>query len=120
MRGPERSPARIGHNDGLAGSSLAAIEKVAREYPGMAGCDAVGPFPINPDGVQVLSLASCQAPRRIASSRAIRSSVDGWVENRRMRVWPENGLMMNKCAVAGFTSCIEIYLDTATCCPTAQ
>ena len=60
MRRPERGPAWIGHHDGLAGSSLAAIEKVAGENPGMAGCDAPGSFPINPDGVQVLSLVGLE------------------------------------------------------------
>jgi hypothetical protein len=56
MRRPERGPGWIGYHHGLACSSLAAIEKVAGENPGMAGCDATGAFPINPDGVQVLSL----------------------------------------------------------------
>ena len=35
----------------------------------------------------------------------MRSSVDGWVENNRMRLCPVRGLTMKRCAVAGF-ACI--------------
>ena len=37
-------------------------------------------------------------------SRAMRSSVEGCVENSRIMLSPLKGLMMNRCAVAGFTS----------------
>ncbi len=40
----------------------------------------------------------------------MRSAVAGWVENRRIRLAPVNGLMMNRCAVEGVASigsCLE-------------
>jgi hypothetical protein len=37
----------------------------------------------------------------IASSRRIRSSIGGWVENRRLNPPPLSGLTMKRCAVAG-------------------
>jgi hypothetical protein len=52
MRRAERGPARIHHHNGFAAYRLSAIQDVAGENPGMSGCDAVGPFSINPDGVQ--------------------------------------------------------------------
>ncbi len=57
MRGPERRVSTwIGHHHGLTPGSLSAIQNVAGENPGMAGCDPVRPFSVNPDVMQVLSL----------------------------------------------------------------
>jgi hypothetical protein len=41
---------------------------------------------------------------RIASSRAILSSIGGWVLKSLSRPPPESGLTMNMCDVAGFAS----------------
>lgn len=45
-----------------------------------------------------------KAQRASASSRAMRFSVEGWVEKSRISAWPLNGWMMNMCAVAGEAS----------------
>ena len=57
MRGPQGRPAGIHHHDGFATASLAPIQDVAGEDPGVAGRDAIGPFPVNPNSVQVFSLS---------------------------------------------------------------
>lgn len=44
------------YDNGLAGRRLAAIQYVTGENPRVPGRDAVGPFAVNPDGVQVFSL----------------------------------------------------------------
>ena len=57
VRGPKRGISTwIGHHHGLAPGSLSAIQDIAGENPGMAGCHPVGPFSVNPDVMQVLSL----------------------------------------------------------------
>ena len=40
-------------------------------------------------------------------SAAMRFSVAGWVENRLSMRWPDSGLMMNICAVAGLCSAVS-------------
>src|SRR4051794_11116492 len=93
MSGPERPSARVRDSDGLARLDAVPLCDVAGENPGMAGGDPIGRLPVHLDFVH-----------RNACRRATRSSVEGCVENRRMRLWPVNGLMMNMCAVAGDAS----------------
>lgn len=45
-----------------------------------------------------------QAEEPIARRRAMRSSRGGWVENRFIKLRPDNGLTMNMCAVDGLAS----------------
>src|SRR5689334_15804566 len=45
------------------------------------------------------TLPSTQQHQRICCNLAMRSSVEGWVENRFISDLPVNGLMMNMCAV---------------------
>ena len=75
VRRAERPAARVGDLDGAARLGAVAIGDVAGENPGMAGGDPVGRLPVDPDFVH-----------RIACRRAMRSSVEGWVENRRMKL----------------------------------
>src|SRR5690606_9357711 len=46
-------------------------------------------------------------------SAAMRFSVAGWVENRLSTPWPDNGLMMNMCAVAGLRSALSFSMRSA-------
>ena len=113
MRGAERPAAKVGDFDGLAGLRTVAVEKVAGEDPRVTGRDSVGSFAVDADFEHVSGGRTGRpAPLayRMASKRAIRSSVEGWVENRRIRLWPVNGLTMNMCAVDGLAS-IGIRLD---------
>jgi hypothetical protein len=66
------------------------IGDVAREDPRVAGGNAAGSLAVDADFVH-----------RMACNRAMRSAVAGCVENRRIMLWPVNGLMMNMWAVAG-------------------
>ena len=84
VRRAEGAAALVGDLDGLAGLGAVAVHDVAGEDPRVAGGDPVGRLPVYPDFVH-----------RIACRRAMRSSVEGWVEKRRMIDWPVNGLMMN-------------------------
>src|SRR5581483_5083772 len=99
MRCSERPSAWIGNFHRLARLSAVAISDITGEDPGVPAADAIGGFPIDPDLIH-----------RIACRRAMRSSVEGCVENSRIRLWPVNGLMMNRCAVAGEAS-IGIRFD---------
>src|SRR5712692_1717684 len=93
MRRADRAIARVHYLHRLARLCTAAIGDVAGEDPRMAAGDSIGGLAIDSDFVQ-----------RIACSRAIRSSVEGCVENRRMMLCPVNGLMMNMWAVEGVAS----------------
>ena len=93
MRHAKRAPLRIDHLDHRARRRMIALDDVAGENPGMSGCYPVGGFTIDFDFGQ-----------RIACRRAIRSSVEGCVENIRVKNCPVNGLMMNRCCVAGEAS----------------
>ena len=84
MRGAEGMAAGIGDPDGLAGLGAVAIGDVAGEDPRMTGGDAVGRLAVHADFVH-----------RISCRRAMRSSVEGWVEKSFMKLWPVKGLMMN-------------------------
>lgn len=50
----ERCAARFHDNDRFTRGRLTAIQYVARENPRVSRRDAVGPFTVYPDGVQVL------------------------------------------------------------------
>jgi hypothetical protein len=84
--GAEDAAGGSGDEDGIAGGGGAAVEDIACEDPGVAGGDAGGAFFGDPDG----------GGYRMASRRAIRCSVAGWVANRFIRDRPVNGLMMNR------------------------
>ena len=99
MRSAERLSPLVGYFDGGASLRAIAVGEVAGEDPRMTGGDPAGRLPVHADFVH-----------RIACKRAIRSSVEGWVENRRIMLWPVNGLMMNMWAVAGEAS-IGIRFD---------
>ena len=64
MRRPERRPGWIGHHHSLAASRLAPIQHVAGEDPGMSGCNAVRPFSVNADDMQVLSLVGLEPAKQ--------------------------------------------------------
>src|ERR1019366_1746706 len=96
VRGAERAAARVGDLDGLAGLGAIAIGDIAGENPGVPAGHTVGAFAADLDLIHRVHRAACK--------RAIRSSVEGWVENRRMMLLPVNGLMMNMCAVEGEAS----------------
>jgi hypothetical protein len=50
------------------------------------------------------NLGWCHVVYRICRSRAMRSAVDGCVDNMFENHCPVDGLMMNKCAVEGLAS----------------
>ena len=93
VRRAQRPAPRIGHLDGLARLGAIAIGDIAGEDPRVPGGHAVGALAGHADFIH-----------RISCKRAMRSSVDGWVENRRMKLWPVKGLMMNMWAVEGEAS----------------
>jgi len=93
MRRAQRAAAEVRHLYGFTGLGAIAIGDVARKNPRMAGGNAAGCLPVDADFVH-----------RMACKRAIRSAVAGCVENRRIMLWPVNGLMMNIWAVAGDAS----------------
>src|SRR6185312_6346309 len=95
----EGPAARVRHLHDVSRQRSVAIRQVAREDPRVAAGKALGGLPVNPDFVH-----------RMACKRAMRSSVDGCVENRRMSDWPVNGLTMNMWAVEGVAS-IGMRLD---------
>src|SRR5690348_1817068 len=99
MRGAEGTAAPVRHLHRFARLGAVAVRDVAGENPRVAGGDALGRLPVDPHFVH-----------RMACRRAIRSSVEGCVENSRIRLLPVNGLMMNRCAVAGEAS-IGIRFD---------
>src|SRR3954453_2603911 len=90
---PQGPPARVADLHRFARLSAVPIDNVARENPGMTGGDPVGRLPVDADFVH-----------RNACRRAIRSWVEGCVENSRIRLSPVNGLIINMCAVAGEAS----------------
>ena len=91
MRHADDPALGVGHTDGVAGLGIAAIGDVARKDPGMAAGRAIGSLAVYFDEIQrALYRRRRYASPRMASRRAIRSSVEGWVENRRvMPPWPE-------------------------------
>ncbi len=50
----QRGAARVYCDHGFTRGRLTAIQNVARENPRVSRRDAVGPFTVNPDGVQIL------------------------------------------------------------------
>src|SRR5690348_13696221 len=107
MGRPQRTALIVGHFDRCARLCAVPVRDVACENPGVAGKHAAGGFPVHPD-----------FDHRMACRRAIRSSVEGCVENSRIRLWPVNGLMMNMWAVAGEAS-IGIRFDQPSSLPSA-
>ena len=93
VRRAQRTAPQVGDLHRTARLGAIAIGDIAAEDPGMAAGHPVGAFAAHADFIH---RASCK--------RAIRSSVEGWVENRRMKLCPVNGLMMNMCAVEGEAS----------------
>jgi hypothetical protein len=53
MRRPERRSLWICHHDSFTGDSLATIQYVAGEDPGVPRHDSVRPLSVDPDGMQV-------------------------------------------------------------------
>jgi len=82
----EQASTGCGHPDGIARFGFAPVDDVARIDPNMAGQKTVRASPGDAD---------CWFTQRMACRRAIRSSVEGWVEKIRIRLWPLNGLMIN-------------------------
>ena len=80
---------------GLPRLGGAAVGNVTGENPRMAGFDPF--FPSSGDANGVHAAASL-------SNRAMRSSVAGCVEKRRIMLWPERGLMMYMCDMEGEAS----------------
>src|SRR5262249_18002301 len=99
MGRPQRTALGIGHSHRRSRLRAVTVGNVARENPRVPRGHPVGSLAVYPDFVH-----------RIACSRAMRSSVEGCVENSRMMLCPVNGLMMNMCAVAGEAS-IGIRFD---------
>src|SRR3954454_19071422 len=93
MSRAERASAGVRDLDSLPRLDAVPFCNVAGKNPGMTGGDPIGRLPVDADFLH-----------RNACRRAIRSSVEGCVENRRIKLWPVNGLMMNMCAVAGEAS----------------
>ena len=94
MRDPHRAALVIRHLHDIAGLSGATLGDVTREDPRVARFDPAGSLPVHPYRGQ-----------RIACSRAIRSAVEGCVENSFIMTFPPvKGLMMNMWAVAGEAS----------------
>jgi hypothetical protein len=54
---PKGHPAGIHHYNSFATASLTPIQHVTGENPGVPGRDPIGPFPVNPHGLQVFSLS---------------------------------------------------------------
>src|ERR1035437_6722080 len=98
----QRTSPRVGDLDRLARLGAIAIGDIAGENPGVAAGHAVRALAADADFIRRIHRAACK--------RAIRSSVEGWVENRRMMLWPEKGLMINMWAVAGEAS-MRMRLD---------
>src|SRR4051812_7773799 len=93
MRRSDRAIARVHHLHRIPGLGAAAVREVAGEDPRMAARHTIGGLAIYADFIQ-----------QLACRRAIRSSVEGCVENSRMMLSPVKGLMMNMCAVEGVAS----------------
>ena len=94
MSDAERTPIRIENGHDRAGLGIAPVGDIARKDPRVPGRDAIGAFAVDP-----------YFDQRIACSLAIRSAVDGCVENSFEKTPPPpNGMMMNMCAVAGEAS----------------
>jgi hypothetical protein len=89
----EGAASLVGDLHGLAMQGAAAIGYVTGENPRVAGGGALGRLPVDADFIH-----------RMACKRAMRSSVDGCVENRRISDCPVKGLMMNMWAVEGVAS----------------
>src|ERR1019366_3206241 len=96
MSRAQRASPRVGDPHRLARLGAIAIGDIARENPGVTAGHAVRALAADADFIRRIHRAACK--------RAIRSSVEGWVENRRMMLWPEKGLMINMWAVAGEAS----------------
>ena len=91
MSDAERTPVRIEDRDYGAGLGAASVGDITRKDPRVPGRDAIGAFTVDP-----------YLDQRIACSLAMRSAVDGCVENSFEKTPPPpNGMMMNMCAVAG-------------------
>ena len=147
MRSAQCFPTRVNYANRIAPHGISAIDDIARKNPGMAGGRAARSLSIYANSRQAFSLMNCllevaqtiafcrlrsfllrQATKNDglsycrckACKRAILSSVEGWVENMRMKLWPLNGLMINKCAVAGFTSDIGMRFDQVSSLPSAE
>jgi hypothetical protein len=100
MSDPQCAALLIDDLHDIASRRVPSLDDVRREDPGMSGRNAVRALTGNPNRGQ-----------RIACSRAIRSAVDGCVENSFMKMSPPlNGFTMNRWAVAGEAS-IGIRLD---------
>ena len=93
MRHAERPALRVDYLYDGARLGAAPVDYVTGKDPWMPRGDAAGAFPVDANFDQ-----------RIACSRAMRSAVEGWVENRFAHIPALNGLMMNRCAVAGVAS----------------
>jgi hypothetical protein len=74
-----------GDADGVAGLGFACREDVATEDPGVAARYARNGFAIDGNGIQ-----------EMARSRAMRSSVLGWVENIFRILSPVKGLIIQR------------------------
>ena len=58
MRGAQRLPTGIHHENGIAARRISPIDHIAGKNPGMAGCDAARSFPIDTNSRQVFSLTA--------------------------------------------------------------
>ena len=82
MRHADDPALGVGDTDGFARLRIAAIGDVARKDPGMAAGRAIGGLAVYADEIQRLCTGRRYASPRMASRRAMRSSVEGWVEKR--------------------------------------
>ena len=83
MRRPKSRPTGSHHYNGFATASLAPIQHVAGENPGVPGCDPIGPLAVNPNGVQVFSLSEPAACKLRAAAHRFQACYT--IFRRRMR-----------------------------------
>ncbi len=83
----KRGAVRAGNYNRVSGRGFPAIQHIARENPGMSGGQPISRFAIDPNSMQTSSVPVSRCTvQRMACRRAIRSSVDGCVENIRIRL----------------------------------
>ena len=87
----------------VAALGAASARDVGFVNPQVAGLDALFAPPADLDGGQIQFVVQAR-PRSMFSSRAMRSSVGGCVENRRASDSPLKGWMMYMCDMDGETS----------------
>ena len=100
MRQAQGAPLGIGHPNGIARLRAGTIHNVRSEQPRMP---RRRPFSSLPGNANRVHSYAARPPRRL-SSRAMRCSVAGCVENRFAKLARVKGLMMYICDVTGDAS----------------